>query len=336
MLYQTYILVCLCNRTPSAIPNGTTSLPNWSSVHGCGSELHGVSNETKDGLSANKPTTISVQQAVMEPPAAILALSFASMVRGQEKSTSNSNASSTPATSATVSGVYSSASDPLLAPTVSGHAADVGTIKLEIGPQWEPAETNHIQEEKHVPLESEVSKTEETASEVPNSTHGKRAPSKSKVSETVVSSEVPVVTVTADSQLIVDSKVPNGQHVTFPSDFQVSEALKNGLTFGSFEASFGQGTNHDNVNSVEINSGGLVETSQGSDETGEPFSRLVDFSFYIYCNLYFVWCIVFVRKYLMMPKSFYSSLKLVFRCWWCVSPNLFFSWLKQLREPWDD
>ncbi|XVF77018.1 hypothetical protein PTKIN_Ptkin14bG0006600 [Pterospermum kingtungense] len=263
-------------KTPAAIPNGTTILLNGSSVLGCGPEspVDGINSETKDGLPANKPSTVSVQQAVTEPSAPIPAQSFASLVRGQGKSTSNSNASSTSAASATVSGVYSSASDPVLAPTVSRKAAAVGTIKREIGRQQEIAETNYVEEKEHVPLDNDASRIEETASEVPNSTHGKKAPSKSKVSDTVVTSEVPVVAVAANSQLIADSKAPNGQHVTFPTDFQVSEALKNGLTFGSFDASFGQGTKHDNVTSVEINSECPVETSQGSDETaGEPFSR---------------------------------------------------------------
>ena len=148
-----------------------------------------VNNETKDGLPANKPTTISVQSAVTEPPAPIPAQSFVSLIRGQEKSTSNPNASSTSATSATVSGVYSSASDPVLAPTMSRHADAVGTIKREIGCQQEAAEINHIQGNKHVPCDIDVSKTEKTTSEVPSSMHGKKAPRKLKVAEQVKQSK---------------------------------------------------------------------------------------------------------------------------------------------------
>ena len=93
----------------------------------------------------------------------------------------------------------------------------------------------------------------------------------------MVTSEVAAVTIKANSQLLADSNVPNAQHVTFSTHLQVSEALKNGLTFGSFDVSFGQETKHDNVTSVEINSACPVEASQGSDETaGEPSSRLVD------------------------------------------------------------
>ncbi|KAK6230057.1 hypothetical protein QUC31_001575 [Theobroma cacao] len=275
-------------KTPTAIPNGTTTLPNGSSSDGRGSQLSagGASNETKDGFFANKLVTVSVQPAVLEPPAPIPAQSFGSLIKDQEKSTSNSNPSSTSATSTSVSGVCSSAADPVLAPTVSRHAGAVSTIKHEIGNPQEAAEVNHTQGNKHVSHDINVSKTEKAASEVPSSMPGKKALSKSKVAEQVqqpktiepsllqvVTSEVAAVTVEDNSQLLPDSNVPNGQHVTFPTHFQVSEALKNGLTFGSFDASFGQGTKHDNSTSVEINSACPVETSHGSDETaGEPSS----------------------------------------------------------------
>ncbi|XP_022716699.1 GBF-interacting protein 1-like isoform X2 [Durio zibethinus] len=276
-------------KTATAIPNGITASPNRSTSHGHGPQVpvDGVHSETKDGLLANKPKTISVQPAVTELAAPIPAQSFSSLIRGQEKSTSNSNASSTSRTSATVSIVNSSASDPVLAPIVSQHAGPVGTIKHEIECQQEAAEVNHIQGNKHVTHDIDVSKTEKTASEVPSSMHGKKAPSKSKVAEQakqskpiepallqVVTSEVAAVTIKANSQLLADSNVPNGQHVTFPIHFKVSEALKNGLTFGSFDDSFRQGTKHNNVTSVEINSACPVDISQGSDETArEPSSR---------------------------------------------------------------
>ncbi|XP_022735323.1 GBF-interacting protein 1-like [Durio zibethinus] len=276
-------------KTPTSIPNGTTTLPNGSSCHGCGPQLSvdGVNSETKDILSAIKSTTFSGQPAVIEPPAPIPARSFASLIRGQERSTSNSNASSTSATSSSVAGVYSSASDTVLVPTVLRHAGALGTIKHGIGCQREAAEINHTRVYKHVPLHIDVSETEKTVSEVPSSMHGNKAPSKSKVAEQVkqskpiepamlqvVTSEVAAVTVKANSQLLADSNVPNGQHVNFPTHFQVSEVLNNGLTFGSFDASFGQGTDHDNVTIVEINSACPIETSQGSDDAaGEPSSR---------------------------------------------------------------
>ncbi|XP_022753009.1 GBF-interacting protein 1-like isoform X2 [Durio zibethinus] len=274
-------------KTPSAIPNGTTALPNGSSSHGRGTQLSvdDVNGETKDGLPANKPTIVSVQPTVTEPLAPVPAQSIGSLIRGQEKSTSNLNASSTSATSATVSGVYSSASDPVVVPTVTQHAGAVGTITREIRPQQEAAEIKLIQGTKHVPRDIDASKTEKTASEVPSSMHENKAPSKSKIAEQVKQSKLmepttlqvvttEVATVKANSQLLADPIVPNAQHVTFPTHFQVSEALKNGLTFGSFDANFGQEMKHDNVTSVEINSACTVEASQGSSEAaGEPSSR---------------------------------------------------------------
>ncbi|XWS11386.1 hypothetical protein CRYUN_Cryun38cG0079400 [Craigia yunnanensis] len=274
-------------KTQTAITNGTTTFPIGSSSHRCGPQLSvdGVNSETKDGLPANKPTTISVQPAVTEPLAPIPAQSFVSLIRGQEKSTSNSNASSTSVTSAIMPGVYSSASDPVLASTVSWHVGVVGTIKLEIGHQQEAAETNHIQGNTDVLLDIDVSKPEKIASEVPSSMHGKKSPSKSKVAKQVkqskpiepallqvVTSEVAAVTIKANSQVLADSNVSNDQHVIFPTHFQVSEALKNGLTFGSFDASFGQEMKPDNVTSLEINSVCPVEASQGSDETAGDLS----------------------------------------------------------------
>lgn len=187
LLHLSLNFVSFYCRTPTAIPNGTTTLPNGSSSDGRGSQLSagGASNETKDGFFANKLVTVSVQPAVLEPPAPIPAQSFGSLIKDQEKSTSNSNPSSTSATSTSVSGVCSSAADPVLAPTVSRHAGAVSTIKHEIGNPQEAAEVNHTQGNKHVSHDINVSKTEKAASEVPSSMPGKKALSKSKVAEQV-------------------------------------------------------------------------------------------------------------------------------------------------------
>lgn len=116
----------------------------------------------------------------------------------------------------------------------------------------------------------------------------------------MVTSEVAAVTINAHSQLHADSDVPNPQHVTFPTDFHVSEALKNGLIFGSFDNSFGWEIKHDNVTSVEINSAKPIEASQGSDEiAGEPSSRLVDFNFLHLLELIFC----FSHLLLWLPKK---------------------------------
>ncbi|XVF70928.1 hypothetical protein PTKIN_Ptkin11bG0201500 [Pterospermum kingtungense] len=276
-------------KIPAAIPNGTTTLPNGSSSHGHQTQLAvcSVNSEIKDGLPANKPTIVSVQPAVTKPPAPIPVQSFGSLNIEVEKSTSNTIASSTSATSTTVSGVYSSALDPVLVLNASRHAGAVGAIKRETGRQLEAAEINHVNGNNNAAYDIDVSKIEKTDSEVPNSMREKKSPSKSKVVESVeqskvieadllqvVTSEVAAVTIKANSELLPDSNVPSAQYVTFPSDFHVSEALKNGLIFGSFDNSFGRETKHDNITSVEINSVHPIEASDGSDETaGEPSSR---------------------------------------------------------------
>ncbi|KAE8690285.1 GBF-interacting protein 1 [Hibiscus syriacus] len=162
---------------------------------------------------------LEVQPDVVELSATIPATSFASLIRGQEKSTANSNGSSSSSTCTTVSSVYSSASDPVAAEQVK---------------QSKPMESTLLE---------------------------------------VVTSEVATLTVKADPQLLADSNASKARHVTFPTHFHVSE---NGLTFGSFHASFGLGTKHNNATSAEITSGCPVESFLGSDEpTREPSSTLL-------------------------------------------------------------
>ncbi|XP_039061129.1 GBF-interacting protein 1-like isoform X2 [Hibiscus syriacus] len=270
-------------KKTAAITNGYTTLPNGIYSYGSQLSVNDVNGETKDGLPTDKPTAFSVQPDV-EPSATVPAPSFVSLIRGQEKSAENSNGSSASSTSTTVSGVYSSASDPVVVPTVSHHAGTVDTIKSEIGRQREAVEINNIQRNKHVPDDINVSKTEKTSSEFPILMHGNKTPGKSKASEhvklskhvestllEVVTSEVATLTVKADPQLLANSNASNGRHVIFPTHFQVSE---NALTFGSFDASFGLGTIHNNVSSAEITSRCPAESSLGSDEPArEPSSR---------------------------------------------------------------
>ncbi|XP_039012306.1 GBF-interacting protein 1-like isoform X2 [Hibiscus syriacus] len=266
-------------KTPTAIPNGTSSLPNGSSSHGRGpqSSIDGMFSETKGGLPVNKTTTLSEQTVDRESPDSIPAKTFSSVIKGQEKSASNLNA---PSTSPTLPVVNSSAFESGIASTVSQHAGAADTTKCEVGSQQEATESNDIQEKKLAPCDIDISKTEEMVTEVPFSMNGKEEPRKSKVAEQVkqskpveqvVITEVATVTGKASSQLLADSNICNGQHVIFPTHFQVSEALQNGLTFGSFDSSFGQVLKHTGVTNLEISSARPLETFQGVDDTaGEP------------------------------------------------------------------
>lgn len=95
--------------------------------------------------------------------------------------------------------------------------------------------------------------------------------------KTVVTSADASVAIKANPQLLPESTVSDNQHVTFPNHFKFSEAVKNGLTFGSIDASFGLATKYVNGTSGEINSVAAIEYSCGSDETAEESStRLVN------------------------------------------------------------
>lgn len=102
------------------------------------------------------------------------------------------------------------------------------------------------------------------------------------VSKTVVTSEVVAVAAEVSSRSTIESHVSDGQHVTFPNHFQVPEALKSGLTFGSFVVTFGS-----KVESVSFGADdniGAAESSEGSEEASKESSpRLVKtFAFYLF------------------------------------------------------
>ncbi|KAL5735604.1 hypothetical protein ACOSQ2_030392 [Xanthoceras sorbifolium] len=294
-------------RAFTAIPNGSSIPSDGNSSHGRDYQLagDGVIPEPKDNttINATKLGTVATKPAP----------TFASMVRvEQEKSASSSNNLPTTSCAALVSGVYASASDPVLAPPVSQHPAAVGTIIREVGSQQKAAESNHIQGNKNVShdIDTESSKSEKTALNTSNSINKIKAESKSKEVENNKPSEplqcssvsahdsslaihsskpdsqspqeseappkvisgVASITVKANSELLPESVVSDSQHVTFPNHFKVSEAVKNGLTFGSIDACFGPATKYVNDASGEINSISAIESSHASDETAEEHS----------------------------------------------------------------
>lgn len=94
-------------------------------------------------------------------------------------------------------------------------------------------------------------------------------------SETLVKSEVLGIAVETISRSMPQSNVFDGQPVTFPSHFQIPEALKNGLTFGSYDAAFGL-----EIDSVNVG-GDNNWAIQFSHEIGKrvaELSRLVNFT----------------------------------------------------------
>lgn len=100
------------------------------------------------------------------------------------------------------------------------------------------------------------------------------------------------------SCLLPEQTAPNG-HVTFPNHFKVPEALKTGLTFGSFDTNSGLGTEFGNSNGCGISGIHAIESSCGNDETAREPSRLV----------IFILCLTWLKFYVeylsdLWPDSF--------------------------------
>lgn len=105
-------------------------------------------------------------------------------------------------------------------------------------------------------------------------------------SKAVVTPEPAVVAaeVSSTSELHVSC----GQHVTFPNHFQVPEALKNGLTFGSFDANFGPKV--ESVSSFADDNMGASSEASG-EASKEPSPRFVNSITYLslsFCTSFFV------------------------------------------------
>ncbi|GAV59658.1 DUF1296 domain-containing protein [Cephalotus follicularis] len=286
-------------KIPAAITSGPSSLSNGSYSKGPHPQVS-VVNESENCLAdENKLGMAPRLPAIAEKLPSLPALSFSSVVRNErEKSTLSSNHYPTLDAPDCVS-VDSSPSDPVLEPPLSQEGAT-----KDVGSQWTAVEPNNIQGNKHVShdVDSEFFKIEKAASGALFSVVEKevlrksktvernqasellqsscssahvssptvRSPEESVVSLEVAASEAETVSVKANSQVLPESNVPDGQHVTFPNHFRVPEALKNGLTFGSFDANLGLEINHvDNTGGVVDTD--AVESSHGTNENaGEP------------------------------------------------------------------
>ncbi|KAJ1410819.1 UBA-like superfamily [Sesbania bispinosa] len=158
-----------------------------------------------------------------------------------------------------VSGVYSSSSDPVLAPSISRSPVASGAISREVGSNRISAGPNHVKGNKHLEA-GDLSASKNEKSGLMNSTSNLNAPQKSnevennqlsepsqyssssslngslRPSSSCGSQPAPAnVTEVSTSEACVQSSAELRQHVTFPNHFQVPEALKSGLTFGSFD-----------------------------------------------------------------------------------------------------
>ncbi|WCJ33132.1 hypothetical protein M5689_014510 [Euphorbia peplus] len=290
-------------KASTLMPNGPSTLINGSPT-GCvphsasgkdANLIHDISDD-----DAKKPSTLSLLPAVPSSAPNQMSESVVQAQKGSPISTT---------IPASLSGVYSSASDPVLPPSTARNPGAVGAIKREVRIQPTTVEQNHIPGNKHISpeVESELPKNEKTASTIIYTMNEKSAPGNSKVAEMNELSETPKHSLPAhnsllgnvpasavdDSLLSKESDVPlkvvssedaqterssillpeqtiaNG-HVIFPDHFKVPEALKSGLTFGSFDSKSGSGSKHSNG---EVNSAHVVGSSHENDELArEPSS----------------------------------------------------------------
>ncbi|XP_015900960.2 GBF-interacting protein 1-like [Ziziphus jujuba] len=261
------------SKTSTGMANGPTKLPNGTSEGYASKVSMGPKSSVVD---ANKLAASAPQ------PATVAASTHSSgsveAERGKSPSKVDLLDSSTPAP---VSGVYTPASDTILAPSFPGHSVSASTNVDEAGSQWVAAELNdkHGNETVSNAIDLRLSMTGTTVPGAANSIHNENTPSKSKAFEqdqiSDISEPLSLPThevVTSESEAISveapESGVSNGQHVTFPNHFQVPETLKNGLTFGSFDANFQ--LKGDSVN-VGADITGAAESSQDSGEpSNEP------------------------------------------------------------------
>ncbi|XP_012071069.1 GBF-interacting protein 1-like isoform X2 [Jatropha curcas] len=291
-------------KASTVTPNGPSSLPNGGSSlgHSPESPARGVVHSTKDGsdIDKKKPGT-ALLPTPSSPATNQISEHMIQVQQGKPASSSNDQPTST--ISASVPGVYSSASDPVLAPTMTWISGTIGAIKQEVGSQQRAAGSNQIQGNNLVSddVGSELPKNEISASTIIHSVIKRKVPGKS-ANEKPESSETLQPSLPADDTSLAvgsssssqDSDIPskvssedahtddsscllpvqtvtNG-HVTFPNHFKVPEALKSGLTFGSFDVNSGPGTKNCNGNSCDINSTHATESSHGTDETARETS----------------------------------------------------------------
>ncbi|PON40128.1 GBF-interacting protein [Parasponia andersonii] len=264
-------------KASTGLPNGNTDLSNESISHGyayasklaTGSEGHSLIDVNKSGPVAPQPIDASSS-------------TFSSL--RTEQGTPVAEQDQLPTPSSLPKSSFQS-SDSLSAPSLLGHSGGVSMIENEVGGQQLAAEPYQINGEKTVSnsnVELGQPESEKTAHGDVNSTDKKKIPSKpnefemNSLSETsqpppsstheATTPEVASTAVAISSQSTCKLNVFDTQHVTFPNHFQVPEALKNGLTFGSFDITFGP-----KVESVSdgVENLGLAESSPHSEETPE-------------------------------------------------------------------
>ncbi|KAJ6416868.1 hypothetical protein OIU84_002702 [Salix udensis] len=233
--------------------------------------------------SGGGSSALSVKTDAFLPPAACppAPLQVSVMLSKEQKSTTFFNGLLASNTPTSVSGSISSSSDPISAPSMTRNPGPVCRIKCEEGSQQKAAEQNNIQGIKKNSLSKSkaVGKNQLSESLQPStlSSYNDSLVVRSSANDSHSSEELTEslkTVLSEDAQAKVSSQTPpepsitNG-HVKFPNHFKVPEALKNGLTFGSFESNSGPGKEYINgcltFGSFDSNSGSETKLSHSID-----------------------------------------------------------------------
>ncbi|XP_068637661.1 GBF-interacting protein 1-like isoform X2 [Aristolochia californica] len=321
---------------PPGMTNGPTSMVKEATVHGHASQVV-IPEETLSN---------DVNRSGNQLPSADTKSNTSVVGGAPRQAAPNANQFVPTVTPTSVSGVYSSASDPVLVPSLdTRNLGIVGTIKREVGSQRTSSEPNKViphgmpesslsssfisekvssevrnpfmQGKIHGKSSSDVSQLVSasshsgSASSRPSSNYGSRSqqvigpqkvgPSKewkpkstssnvTQPSGTIDASETTTASVEDNSRSIPASSAVASEestlklqkkledlnlsdtHVIIPNHLQVPEAERTGLSFGSFDASFGVRTSFTNGHDSDKSSTPLSESSQGIEETAEESS----------------------------------------------------------------
>ncbi|KAK7320300.1 hypothetical protein VNO77_29645 [Canavalia gladiata] len=281
-------------RVSAVAPHGAANQSNGKSGHGSAGQSPVVS-VPKSSSAANDDA--GYQENVQPQAAVVATASSPTQTFGSITSTDQGKSPSSPDQLQTsISGVYSSL-DPVVASSVSRNSGVSGAISREIETNWTSAGPNHVKGNKVVLHEvNGLSAPKNEKSESINSTSKTNAPEKSnevennRLSEpsqpssssslngllrpsSSSGSQPPLANVTevSTTEACVQSSAELRQHVTFPNHFQVPEALKSGLTFGSFDT-FGpsekssSGTGGDNTSALASSPGNGEAAATSSNQ----------------------------------------------------------------------
>ncbi|KAI3419879.1 uncharacterized protein J3R85_012990 [Psidium guajava] len=276
-------------KASNVVQNGPSHLSNGLSaqVHAPNSSVNGNPGgpEVKSAMDLNTEGSLPPIPTTAENKPENSMVVSDSVTRDEEgKSAMMPDQLLVSATSASASDI-SSVSDPILAPSLpwklgadSINNEQASNKMVPVGSASKEKSLDSVVEFSHGHSSQLLPTSMLTRSGTPMTTSSSKDDDKSQLEACdpleVVASKVALGKSKASPNSFSTSSISDGQHVIFPNHFQVSEAFKNSLTFGSFDACLGARTEiMDGSGTVGDDESSLgVESSQGSDVTVQESS----------------------------------------------------------------